>query len=344
MGIPVFLSATNNEAPITAAIIASICSNTKTEVDFYIIDGYLSHANKHMIEGCRKLFNNFTIDYIRLDFTFWLKKYPDLRMFDKDAFAKYIIPTLRADLDKAICLDKDMIFAEGGGDIYELYQTDLQGFNIAAVPLTTLFGDGLWSRQKLSNYAKLNLSSKSSVFDPGLLLIDIKKWNKECLTDKLLNLTKTLASERKLFNCYDGIFMLFDGRYLKLDKSWNVPYHYAKIFYFNKTFEPSEIKALHFNYTGDNNKPWNNKNLEGSDFFWKYVALTRLNTILEKKPPSRINDPQYWLSLKYKRKIINLLIKLTVSRRKYKKLKRNAEQFFADSKSKFIRFLGELYF
>lgn len=343
MGIPVFISGSNFDAPIIASIMASICKNTNAEINFYILDGFLSFNNKQRIEACKTYFNNFTTDYIRLNLKPWIAKYPELDKFDKCAFTKYVIPTLMPDLERAILLDKEILFLDGG-NIENLYTTEMQEYAIAAVPLTTMLGNGLWSLQKLLNYEKLDLSSKSAIFDPGLILVDLKRWNKENLTTRVLDSTIKLLCERRLYSCYDGMFKYFDSRYIKLDKSWNVPYHYAKIFYFCKNTESYDMKAIHFNYSGDINKPWNNKELEGADLFWKYAALTTFKTNLEQNPPSRINDPQYWSKLKFKRKIINFLIKLIVSKRKYKKLKVHTEQFFADSKSKFIRFLGELYF
>lgn len=231
-----------------------------------------------------------------------------------------------------------------GGDIEKLLQTDLKEFILAAVPLVTMLAEGLWSKSKLENFLKLNLSSREAVFDPGLMLIDVWKWNKANITDELLKITKTLINSHKLYDPNDGLFKLYDGQYLKLDKSWNVPYHYAKMFYIGKSFKHEEMMALHYNYDGENNKPWNNKELEGASYFWKYVGQTPFLSILERNPPSRINNQQYWVKLKHRRKIINLIIKCLISRKRYKKLKNNAECFFADSKSRFMRFLGTLYF
>ena len=343
MGIPVFLSATNLDAPIIAAIMASICSNTKSEFNFYIIDGFLSYANRKKLDACSKFFNNFTIEFIRMDLRVWIKKYPELSNFDKCALTKFALPTLRPGLDRAIVIDKDIIFLEGV-DIENLFQTDLRKFMLAAVPLATMLGDGLWSKKKLENFAKLGLSSRTAVFDAGLMLIDVRKWNQRKTTDELLNITKELINEQRLFESYDGLFKLIDGQYMKLDKSWSVPYHYAKLFYFGKKFGQEDMRAIHYNYNGDNNKPWNNKELEGASYFWKYVKLTMFKYSLEHNPPSRIHDPQYWAKLKYRRKIINIIIKCLVNKKRYKKFKNNTEEFFADSKNRFICFLGEIYF
>lgn len=342
MGIPVFLFASNIDVPIIATIMASICTNTKSKIDFYIIDGFISHKNKKRIDKCTNCFNNSSVDFIRVDFSSWLNDYPELINFDKLALTKFLLPTLKPTLGRSIYIGKDIVFING--DLDQLYKIDMQQFNIAAVPLTTMLGNGLWSKPRLANIETLGLSDRGAVFDTSLMVIDIEEWNNQNITNKILTLTKTLICERKLFDSYDGLFSLLNGSYLKLDRSWNVPYHYAKTFYFDKKFDSSDMKVLHYNYSGDNNKPWNNKELNGSNFFWKYAGLTLFKDILERNPPSRIHDPTYWAKLKFRRKVINLIIKCLVSRKRYKKLKTHTDQFFADSKSTFIRFLGELYY
>jgi len=47
--IPIFLSSDNNYAPFVATTIASICDNTKSFCDFYILDGGIEEENKEKI-------------------------------------------------------------------------------------------------------------------------------------------------------------------------------------------------------------------------------------------------------------------------------------------------------
>ena len=52
--IPIFLSSDNNYAPFVATTIASICDNTKSFCDFYILDGGIEEENKEKIIQCMK--------------------------------------------------------------------------------------------------------------------------------------------------------------------------------------------------------------------------------------------------------------------------------------------------
>ena len=56
----------------------------------------------------------------------------------------------------------------------------------------------------------------------------------------------------------------------------------------------------------------------------------------------RLIDRSYFI--RYRRKRINILIKLLVDRNKYQKLKKHPDKFFSDSRSRFIRFLGRFYY
>ena len=47
--IPIFLSSDNNYAPFVATTIASICDNTESYCDFYILDGGIDEENKKKI-------------------------------------------------------------------------------------------------------------------------------------------------------------------------------------------------------------------------------------------------------------------------------------------------------
>ena len=47
--IPIFLSSDNNYAPFVATTIASICDNTKSFCDFYILDGGIEEEKKEKI-------------------------------------------------------------------------------------------------------------------------------------------------------------------------------------------------------------------------------------------------------------------------------------------------------
>ena len=65
--IPIFLSSDNNYAPYVATTIASICDNTKSFCDFYILDGGISKENQEKIYVLKEKFNNFSIEFINID-------------------------------------------------------------------------------------------------------------------------------------------------------------------------------------------------------------------------------------------------------------------------------------
>ena len=47
--IPIFLASDNNYAPFVATTIASICDNTKSFCDVYVLDGGITKENQSKI-------------------------------------------------------------------------------------------------------------------------------------------------------------------------------------------------------------------------------------------------------------------------------------------------------
>ena len=65
--IPIFLASNDKYAPFVATTIASVCYNTKSFCEFYILDSGISNLNKKRIELLKEKFNNFSIEYLKVD-------------------------------------------------------------------------------------------------------------------------------------------------------------------------------------------------------------------------------------------------------------------------------------
>ena len=131
--IPIFLSSDNNYAPYAAAAIASVCDNTKSFVDFYILDSGISDENKAKIEKLKEQFPNFSVEYIKADTE---KLFAEIEYKNQSKYIsmatynRFLIPYIKPELEKVIYLDVDLIVTL---DIAELYDIDLSGYSIAAV-------------------------------------------------------------------------------------------------------------------------------------------------------------------------------------------------------------------
>ena len=64
--IPIFLPSDNNYAPYLATCIVSLCENTNSFLDLYILDGGMNDENKKIIESLKDKFKNFSIEFLNI--------------------------------------------------------------------------------------------------------------------------------------------------------------------------------------------------------------------------------------------------------------------------------------
>ena len=101
MNIPIFLSSDNNYAPFVATTIASICDNTKSFCDFYILDGGIEEENKEKICQLKTLFNNFSIEFINIKNS--IKNFSTSDRYPSNTmYARFLIPLLKPDINRAL--------------------------------------------------------------------------------------------------------------------------------------------------------------------------------------------------------------------------------------------------
>ena len=261
--VPIFLSSDNNYAPFVATTIASICDNTKSFCDFYILDGGISQENKEKICELKKQFDNFSIEFIKIDLE---KEFKDLeykndcKYVSLSTYNRFLIPKLKPNIDKAIYLDVDVIAL---GDINELYQADLSDFALGAIADQ---GDEKLLQQ---NKDKIKLKPESVYFNAGVLLIDSNKWRNNNIFEKLISTEKKYRELLSMAD-QDVLNIYFENNYRELDKKFNVMFDNDKICIRHFTCIPKPwLSDIYFdNFT---KKP---KKILNCDFFWKYAKIT----------------------------------------------------------------------
>ena len=63
--IPIFLPSDNNYAPFLATTVVGILKNTKSFIDFYVLDSGISEENQEKIRSLKNFFPNFSIEFIK---------------------------------------------------------------------------------------------------------------------------------------------------------------------------------------------------------------------------------------------------------------------------------------
>ncbi len=264
-GIPVFLSADNGYAPFVATTIASICDHTRSFIDFYILDGGITEENKRKIEELKKLFSNFSIEFIPIDVDFYFRKFQtNSQYYSKSMYSRYLIPDIKPNIQKAIYSDVDVIVL---GDIKSMYDIDLENYIIGAIASPFLMDKPIMSEIK-KNY---NISQEHIYFCSGNLLIDCQKWRENNILKKLFDIQKAFLSDTPACD-QDILNKCFDANYKEIS------YRYCATEYHLKYFQSCpDMVIRHF---GVPTKPWMiNPSTKTSLCpnlldFWKYAKMT----------------------------------------------------------------------
>ena len=274
LNIPIFLSSDDNYAPFIATTIASICDNTKSFCEFYVLDGGIVEENKAKICELKKQFNNFSIEFISIDLEKYFKESITTTYLSKSTYSRFLISNIKPQIEKAIYIDIDIIAL---GDIQKLFEIDLEDKTIGAIADQGDF-------KTLSDLKeKLDLPENHQYFNAGVLLINLKQWREECITNKLFEIEKEYQ-EKLQFLDQDILNIVFKNNYKILDDIYNLQYSTknAIIRHFVNVFKPWKA-----NYIKIGNSV---QFLAGFDEFWKYAQMTKFKDILKTEYEKNINS------------------------------------------------------
>jgi lipopolysaccharide biosynthesis glycosyltransferase len=268
MNIPIFLSADDNYAPFVAATVASICDNTNSFADFYILDTGISEENKRKIENLKDKFSNFSVEFLYVDTN---KYFEDIDYKNREKYIsiatynRFLIPKLKSELSKVIYLDADIIV---NLDISELYNIELEDYELGAV-------SDSWCNGRLRDIDYKNCIFKYGhcYFNAGVLLINNKKWLERDIQKTIINLENEYRNSMQ-FADQDLLNILYNGsNYKIIDKKYNM---------INFIDNMTSDKCI-CHYAG-NIKPWQihpdiktdirNPMLRNKELFWNYARKT----------------------------------------------------------------------
>lgn len=258
--IPVVLSTDENYAPYCATTIASVLENSEknTEFDFYILTAKLSKETKGKFQDLKKI-KNYSINFVSVNKDLF-RDCPVSYHFTREAYFRFKLPSLLPGIDKIMYLDCDMIVFR---DLSELFQTDINNYYAGMV---------LDASTKLSpnaNQERLELPENSSYFNTGLIIINLKKWREEKIEQKLFEWTKE-NKERIIWVEQDAVNVVFHGFIRELPEEYNIQLNY----YNNREILSNLVEKMHIIHYCGLGKPWNNKEMFLSEYFWEYAKTS----------------------------------------------------------------------
>lgn len=197
-------------------------------------------------------------DFIDLDF--YKKLYGKAKETDADAVKGklYLYDIIKPEINKAIYSDIDVIVL---GDISEMYNENISGYAIAAVP--EAFGCNPL------NKTMFGISDTHKYFSSGNLIIDCNLWRKNNIIQKIREIEKRYRNVLK-FADMEILNILFQDSYKELEPK----YCYINQNYFFPDI-PKDIFIRHYNGAI---KPWHinfeNNVINDVGLFWHYAKIT----------------------------------------------------------------------
>lgn len=275
----------NHYAILLAALIKSVEINhlTDEKLEFYIVEDNISSKNKARINTAKK--NDTIIHWLEMKqcIPTGFKLPIDKSSLPLNIYVRLFIPSFIKEekIKKILFLDVDMIMLE---DVSKLWNTDIGTNIVAAVQDQFIQVVDKWGG--ITNYEALGIEKESKYFNAGLMLIDLKRWRAEDLTNKVIDAI-TKYKEFALFQDQYGLNVALANKWFELDPLWNrfayseeeKPYliHFTGRKPIYKSYEFSEhYKSLFFKYLAQTG--W--KNFKQISETTRYVK--KISNIFEK--------------------------------------------------------------
>lgn len=265
--IPIVLASDNNYAKYAAATLVSILENKKEDTfyDFYLLTTSDFKYQKKILKDISK-YNNININFIDMKESFNNLK----RMIEHISNVTYyrlkMPEILPVEYDKCIYLDTDVTV---NIDLSEYFETDLKDNYIAGVKAAAYH---IAPDNNISLCRKLNIDNINSYINAGVTI-----WNLEKIrNDNLISVLYKEAENNYQTVDQDVVNKVFFGKIKILPPKYNVMT--ADFKYGNKllkVFSELELKEQMENpliiHYADRIKPWHNKKIPFSKFWWKYA-------------------------------------------------------------------------
>lgn len=220
------------------SIVSFVKNNINTKFIFHIIGENISNINKTKFKMLAQEYH-LNVCIYEVDSNFFNKfDLPIKQQWPISMYFRFIFPAILSNESKIFYIDADIICLN---EANALFLTDLNDKIIGAVQGSE------WGNK----YRNKALNLKDHIyFNSGVLIIDIKKWNKNNIADMMI---KELVSAPNKFELpdQDVLNLILHGKvkYLKAEYNWFNHLH-ANDTELNK----SNIVLLHFTSSP---KPWN---------------------------------------------------------------------------------------
>lgn len=233
----------DNYAVHLATMLFSLFENKlpKTNYQIYIIDGNLSIENKSKINRLLQKYNTSPI-YLNVDPNIY-KHCKAWGHVSQEAFYRISIPDLLdKSIKKVIYLDSDLIIK---GDLNELWENEqLEKHFLGAV-------------EDPVDFSGIKLPRGYKYFNSGVLLMNLKKWRKYNISNKVLLFINKYPGKIMWWD-QDALNAILYNKWFQLDYKWNY-----------QVFRMGHLDIspviIHFN---TDVKPWNGETCLKEEYYY----------------------------------------------------------------------------
>lgn len=199
--------------------------------------------------------------------------------FVVETYFRLLMPELLKNYDKVLYLDSDLII---NANIDELYETDLEGYLLAAAHDADTAGlyNGFEPNKKYYMDNILKIKEPYSYFQAGVILFNLAEFRKTYSTKEMLQFA---ASNQWELLDQDVLNYLAQGNYLAIDMAWNLMTDWKRIRipeiiarapkYLRDEYMNAHKSPRIVHYAGPD-KPWNQPYSDYAELFWKYARMS----------------------------------------------------------------------
>jgi lipopolysaccharide biosynthesis glycosyltransferase len=219
---PIVLASDEAYAMPLATTLRSIVEANQGDrpYNFYVLyDEFSEITQKKVIDSLPK--GSAYIHWILVDIGLFGEFTPASHI-SKMTYARFLIPQIFTEtVSRVLYLDADLLILD---DLDALWETDLEGYVLGAVM------DALDPRLKGSEEGFRKILRLEEVprvmnyFNAGVLLIDLKQWRKERISERALEYLA--QNPMSPFSDQDALNVACDGLWLELESRWNFQDHY----------------------------------------------------------------------------------------------------------------------
>lgn len=267
--IHIGLGLNNGYSPYCGIMMISICENNKdVKFHFHILQSDISEGNKLKLKKIAEKYSQNISFYTVNDAT--LKECPlgKAHFGVLSAYYRILLPLiLTSSIDKILYLDCDMVCV---GSLKELWKTDIEHFALAAVPAANM--------HDISYYNRLEYDMADGYFNSGVLLINLKYWRENNVTNRLLEYIEK-NRDKLIFFDQDALNYVLRKEKKFVSIKYNInPGFYLKTPLIGREYWQDMIESrtnpVIIHYTGAA-KPWNYECTHPMrQEFWRYAKLS----------------------------------------------------------------------